>query len=73
MDIKKITRIFEGSLDGDPLDEILYLAEKVSSSIDLTQIQEVHKDLISFFPVLVRISKKTPSPTTICDIAKWWY
>jgi hypothetical protein len=49
MDIKNITRIFEGSLDGDPLDEILYLAEKVSSSIDLTQIQEVHKDLISFF------------------------
>jgi len=49
MDFDKLTHIIEGSLDGTPLDEILYLAEKTCPSIDLGLLQEVHSDLSSFF------------------------
>lgn len=49
MDNKNLTHIFEGNLDGNPLDEILLLAEKICSSIDLGLIREVNNDLISFF------------------------
>jgi hypothetical protein len=49
MNFKKLTNIFEGSLDGNPLKEILYLAEKICPSMDLDQIREIHNDLTSFF------------------------
>ncbi|MGB3212748.1 MAG: hypothetical protein WBB19_18745 [Desulforhopalus sp.] len=49
MDINNITHILEGSQDGNPLDEILFLAEKISPSIDLGLIREIHEDLASFF------------------------
>ena len=49
MDNKHLTYIFEGKLDGTPLDEILALAKTICPSIDLELIQEVHNDLSSFF------------------------
>jgi len=49
MNIQNLTHIFEGSVDGNPLNEILYLAEKISPSINLDQIREVHNDLTCFY------------------------
>jgi len=49
MDNKSLSYIFEGMLDGTPLDEILFLAESISPSINLDLIQEVHHDLSAFF------------------------
>ncbi len=49
MDNKNLTYIFEGNLNGDPLEEILLLAEKICPSIDLKLIREIHNDLTSFF------------------------
>lgn len=49
MDHKYLAYIFEGIENGTPLDEILFLAESISSSIDLKFIQEVHNDLDAFF------------------------
>jgi hypothetical protein len=49
MDNKNLTHLFEGNLNGKPLDKILLLAEKICPSIDLKIIQDVHNDLVSFF------------------------
>jgi len=49
MDANNLTQILEGKLDDNPLDEILFLAEKICPTIDLGRIREVHADLISFF------------------------
>ncbi len=49
MDNINLTHLFEGNLNGKPLDKILFLAEKVCPSIDLGMIREVHNDLIYFF------------------------
>lgn len=49
MDNKSLSYIFEGMLDGTPLDEILFLAESISPSTNLKLIQEVHHDLSAFF------------------------
>ena len=62
MDFKKLTHIIEGSLDGTPLDEILYLAKKTCPSIDLELIQELHDDLTSFFSGSCSDFKKNTLP-----------
>ena len=49
MEMKNLTQIFEGNLDGTPLDEILFLAAKICPSIDLRLIREVDADLTSIF------------------------
>jgi hypothetical protein len=49
MDNKYISHLFEGSLSGSPLDEILFLAESISPTADLQLIREVHHDLTDFF------------------------
>lgn len=45
----KLTHIFEGNFDGTPLDEILYLAAKICSTIDLALLREVDTDITLFF------------------------
>ncbi len=49
MEMKNLTQIFEGNLDGTPLDEILFLAAKICPSIDLGVIREIDADLTSIF------------------------
>lgn len=49
MDNKYISHLFEGTLSGTPLDEILFLAGRISPKADLTLIREVHNDLAAFF------------------------
>jgi hypothetical protein len=49
MDNKNLSSIFEGMQNGTPLDEILFLAESISTSINLALIKEVHNDLAAFF------------------------
>ncbi len=49
MDNKYLFHIFEGDLDGDPFDEILYLTRKISPTIDLRLIREIHDDVTTFF------------------------
>ncbi len=49
MDNKKLSHIFEGTHNGTPLDEILFLARSISPSINLALIREVHNDLTAFF------------------------
>jgi len=49
MDNKNLAHIFEGSLDGNPLEEILLLAKTICPAIDLELIQEIDNDLTSFF------------------------
>ncbi len=49
MEMKNLTQIFEGNLEGIPLDEILLLAVKICPSIDVALIREVDNDLISIF------------------------
>lgn len=62
MDSKNLTQIFEGSLDGNPLDEILFLAEKVCPSIDSELILEIHKDVTAFFSELCPDCQKNTLP-----------
>ena len=49
MDNQQLSQIFEGTLHGDPLDEILLLAGRTSPSIDLGLIKQVHQDVVGFF------------------------
>lgn len=49
MDSNKLIDIFEGSQDGNPLDEILFLAEKICPSFNLALLREIHGDLNSYF------------------------
>lgn len=49
MDNKQLTSIFDGTLHGDPLDEITYLAGAICPAIDLEAIRQVHDDLAAFF------------------------
>ncbi len=49
MDNKFLTHLFEGNLNGKPLDNILLLAEEICPAIDTGMIREIHNDLISFF------------------------
>jgi hypothetical protein len=49
MDNKNLTSIFEGTVHGDPLEEIVYLADKICPGIDRRQIREIHADLVGFF------------------------
>jgi hypothetical protein len=49
MDNKYLFHIFEGNLDGDPFDEILYLTREICPTIDLSLIQKVHDDITTFF------------------------
>ncbi len=49
MENKNLSNIFEGNLNGNLLEEILLLAEKICPSINLRLIREVHNDLTSFF------------------------
>lgn len=49
MDNKYLFHIFEGNLEGNPFDEVLYLSREISPSLDLGLIQEMHNDLKTFF------------------------
>lgn len=49
MEMKYLTGIFEGNLDGTPLDEILFLAAKICPALDLGLIREADQDLASIF------------------------
>jgi len=41
--------MFEGTLDGDPLEEILRVSQIVNPSIDISLIEEAHHDLCSYY------------------------
>jgi hypothetical protein len=49
MDNKYISNLFEGRLSGSPLDEILFIVERICPAADLNLIREVHNDLAAFF------------------------
>ncbi len=49
MDTKNLAHLFEGNLNGNHLEEILHLAEKICPSIDLEVIRDIYNDLTSFF------------------------
>jgi hypothetical protein len=49
MDNKYISNLFEGTLSGTPLDEILFLAGGICPRANLKLIREVHNDLAAFF------------------------
>ena len=44
-----LTQIFEGNLEGTPLDEILFLAEKICPTIDLELIRQIDTDITRLF------------------------
>ncbi len=46
---KYLSHIFEGGNDGDPIEEIVYLAGEINPRFDVELLREIHKDLISFF------------------------
>ena len=46
---KYLSDIFEGTLSGQPLDEILHLAKLISPTVDLSLLENVHKDLTAIF------------------------
>lgn len=49
MDNKHLFHIFEGKIDGGPFNEIVYLAERISPTLDLDLLKKIHQDLTTFF------------------------
>ncbi len=62
MKMNRLMHIFEGNLDGTPLDEILFLAAKICPTIDLELIRQTDTDIASFFSGAVPNVPKTTLP-----------